>query len=639
MIVICLFFFIKPFQLSAQTGSIEGIVRDKATNETLMGASVSIEGSVTGVITNAEGQFRIANLKPGTYRIKVTFVAYNSFVSDDVAVIANNAAILNVFLVSSSVNLSTVKVSASRKTGTDVAINKTVQSSIGLANGISSQLISKLQDRDAADVVKRIPGITVIDEKFIVVRGLSQRYNSVWLNNAATPSSETDTKAFSFDAIPSSMIDNIIVYKTTEADFPSDYSGGFIKITTKAIPDQNSIVFSYSSSVNQGTTFADFYKYPGSKTDWLGYDNGFRAIPNEMPANLQDYNNAQNPALQQKVTEIGRSMNKSWTPNLQKAKPDQRFSLGISRRFDMKESSLGNITALTYSNTNDYTNLEKNNTYTIYSYATDNSSPVDEFHDKQYTNTAKIGILHNWALFLNQNNRIEFRNLFNQIGYTRTTMRDGREWYNDGRYIRSNELSFLSRSIYSGQLGGLHNIKGGSVRIDWTLGYAATHKKDPDMKRYRYIRSPSDTTKYILLFSGNGDLSSESRRWLDLDENLFSGSLNFTKSLNLWNASEELKTGIYYEKKDREFASRNFGYGATGSTFGSTDLTPDKIFTDANFNLTDGIKLIENTDKSDSYEAGSDLQAAYLMLKIPVSKLKFNLGLRAEKKQTVFAQF
>jgi len=296
-----------------------------------------------------------------------------------------------------------------------------------------------------------------------------------------------------------------------------------------------------------------------------------------MPANLQDYNNAQNPALQQKVTEIGRSMNKSWTPNLQKAKPDQRFSLGISRRFDMKESSLGNITALTYSNTNDYTNLEKNNTYTIYSYATDNSSPVDEFHDKQYTNTAKIGILHNWALFLNQNNRIEFRNLFNQIGYTRTTMRDGREWYNDGRYIRSNELSFLSRSIYSGQLGGLHNIKGGSVRIDWTLGYAATHKKDPDMKRYRYIRSPSDTTKYILLFSGNGDLSSESRRWLDLDENLFSGSLNFTKSLNLWNASEELKTGIYYEKKDREFASRNFGYGATGSTFGSTDLTPDKI--------------------------------------------------------------
>ncbi|HEY4785641.1 MAG TPA: carboxypeptidase-like regulatory domain-containing protein [Bacteroidales bacterium] len=113
MIVICLFFFIKPFQLSAQTGSIEGIVRDKATNETLMGASVSIEGSVTGVITNAEGQFRIANLKPGTYRIKVTFVAYNSFVSDDVAVIANNAAILNVFLVSSSVNLSTVKVSAS----------------------------------------------------------------------------------------------------------------------------------------------------------------------------------------------------------------------------------------------------------------------------------------------------------------------------------------------------------------------------------------------------------------------------------------------------------------------------------------------------------------------------------------------
>ncbi len=615
----------------AQSGLIKGIVRDKNTNETLIGAEVVIEGTNIGIITDLDGQFELEHISPGTYKLKVSYISYDEFISDEITVTAGNFNKVEIFLVPTSINLNTVQITGNRSTTNEVSLIKSIKGSVGLANGISSQLISKSQDKDAADVVKRIPGITIIDDKFIIVRGLSQRYNTVWLNNAATPSSETDTKAFSFDVIPSSMIDNIMVYKTAEADFPSDYTGGFIKITTKAIPEENNVVFSYSSSVNQGATFNDFYKYEGSKTDWLGYDNGFRSIPKEMPTNLQGYNNAQNPALQEKVNGIGQSMNKSWEPNKQNAIPDQRFLIGISHKFNMGNRTLGNITALTYSNSNDFNDIKINNNYSIYSYQIDKPSLVDEFHDKQYTNTVKIGFIHNWAINLNKNNKIEFRNLFNQIGYTRTTMRDGREWYNDGRYIKSTELGFLSRSIYSGQLGGFHTMKDNKTKLDWTIGYSKTNKNEPDLKRYRYIQNPEDTTKYMMLFSPNGDLSSQSRRWLDLGERLISGAINFTKELDLFQEKLELKAGIYYERKDREFNSRNFGYASTGSTFSSTDLNPDLIFTDPNHNLTDGIKLIENTDKSDSYTAGSDLEAAYLMFKIPISKLEFNIGLRAEK--------
>lgn len=611
----------------AQTGSIEGFVRDKGTNEALPGASVSIEGTSTGISTDPEGHFRLLNLKAGTYKIKVSYIAYNSYVSEGIVVSADNVTIENVFLVSSSISLSTVNVSATRTTSTAVAVNKAVRISVGLASGVSSQLIAKLQDRDAADVAKRVPGITVMNDKFIIVRGLAQRYNTVWLNNAATPSSETDTKAFSFDIIPSSMIDNLIIYKTAEADFPADYSGGFIKIATKAIPDQNNVTFSYSTSINQGTTFQDFYKYPGSKTDWLGYDNGFRAIPREMPANLDYYSNAQNPALRQKVAEIGKSMNKSWMPNQKTATPDQRFSLGISHKFNLGNTSLGNISAVTYSNSYSFINYEKNNNYTIYSYRTDNPSLVDEFQDKQYTNTAKISALCNWAYYLNQNNRIEFRNMFNQIGYTRTTMREGREWYTDN-LIRSTELGYLSRSIYSGQLGGLHNFGDGSLKIEWTLGYSLTNKKEPDIKRYKYIESAGATNYFLQV---NGDLAPLSRRWLDLNENLFSGALNITKRLNIWNSNTELKVGVYYETKDRTFTARNFSYEATGSTFAFTELQPNQIFTNANFNLTDGIQLVENVNKSDSYTADANIKAGYAMVKIPIGKIDFNLGIRAEQ--------
>ena len=111
-------------------------------------------------------------------------------------------------------------------TSNEMAILNTVRKSLPVVNGISAQQISKTQDSDAAEVLRRIPGITIVDDRFIVVRGLAQRYNNVWLNNATTPSSETDSRAFSFDVLPSSLIDNMMIYKSPSAELPADFSGG-----------------------------------------------------------------------------------------------------------------------------------------------------------------------------------------------------------------------------------------------------------------------------------------------------------------------------------------------------------------------------------------------------------------------------
>ena len=106
--------------------------------------------------------------------------------------------------------------------------------------GISGQQILRSQDRDASEVIRRLPGTTIIDDRFIVVRGLAQRYNAVWLNNTATPSSEADAKAFSFDVIPASMIENMMIVKSPAPELPADFSGGFVKITTVNLPEKNS---------------------------------------------------------------------------------------------------------------------------------------------------------------------------------------------------------------------------------------------------------------------------------------------------------------------------------------------------------------------------------------------------------------
>jgi len=617
--------------ITAQTGTISGVVKDKTNSETIVGANVIIEGTTSGAVTDLDGKYIINNLKPGKYKISISFISYEPFVSGEIIVNASETVNYDVALYATSISLGTVNVVATKKTGNDVSVINSVKGSVSLANGISSQLISKTQDKDAADVVKRIPGITIIDDKFIIVRGLSQRYNTVWLNNASTPSSEADSRAFSFDVVPSSMIDNIMVYKTAQADFPADYTGGFIKITTKAIPDQNDIQFSYSTNYNEGTTFNDFFKYKGSSTDKFGFDNGFRDFPSSMPSNLQAYNSAENPVLQEKSLAIAKEMNKSWVPELKTAMPDQKFLFGISRRFNIGKTTLGNYTVLNYSNSNDYNDILKNNSYKVYDYKLDKIAPLDEFYDHQYTNTLKTSIIHNWAINLNDKNKIEFRNLFNQIGQTRTSIRAGREWYNDGRFSKYEDLYYSSRTMYSGQLGGYHTLKEETTKLDWTLSYSYTNKNEPDNKRYRYVRNETDTTIFTTSFPQNGDLSSFSRNWYALNEKLYSGAINFTKCFVFNEFKPEFKTGLFYEKKDRDFSSRVFSFGSTGQTLRSTSLTPDLIFTDANFNLTDGIKMIENTANSDSYTAGSELYAGYLMAKIPIGVFDLNVGLRVEK--------
>jgi hypothetical protein len=321
--------------------------------------------------------------------------------------------------------------------------------------------------------------------------------------------------------------------------------------------------------------------------------------------------------------------------------PDQKFLAGINRKFSIGHHTIGNITAITYSLSNSSEELQ-NTDYSIYDYTTDKPSYLNQFVDQHYSNSARIAIMNNTSFFLGKSTKLELRNLFNQAGSSRYIIRDGREWYNNGRYVRSEELRYLSRAIYTGQLAGEHSFGEGKTKIDWILGYASSNKREPDTKRYRYLRDETDPEKYMLLFSDQADLSSQSRMWINLKENTLSGMVNFTRQLNLGGFQPEIKAGVYLENKERTFHARNFGYakGSSVSEFGQTYLPVDQIFTNANINLTNGIKLTEVTALSDSYDAGNNQIAAYLSAKIPLGeKIIVYAGLRAEKNRQTLASY
>jgi TonB-dependent receptor len=632
-IISFIFILITSIVSHAQTGSIEGIATDRKSKEALPGVMITLEGTSIGASADINGHFLISNLKPGKYKVKASYISFKPSVIEDVKVDVDKTTKVDVSLSENAVTLEGVTVTGVKKTNTDVAMINVTRMSPLVSIAISGQQILRSQDRDASEVIRRLPGTTIIDDRFIVVRGLPQRYNTVWLNNTATPSSEADAKAFSFDVIPASMIENMIIVKSPAPELPADFSGGFVKITTVNLPEKNSFFASYGTAFAEGTTNEAFKSYKGTNSDITGFGNRFRSLPKDMPSTLNIYESATNPEIQNKITELGRELNKTWLPVSGNATPDQRVSIGFNKRINAGSQSFGNITSLTYSNTNNHDEIVNNN-YSIYDFKNDKSQFVDQFRDSQYTNSVKVGLLHNWTWYPANGQKIEFRNLFNEIGMKRVTERTGREFYNDGRYIRSTELRNLNRSIYSGQLAGEHSFKEGITKIDWVAGYSFSNKKEPDMKRYRYIRNNQDTTQYMLIFSDNPDLSSESQMWINLNEKVITASVNFVRQLDLGNFKPEIRSGFYFEDKKREFSARNFGYSkATNeSVFGMTTLPVNEVFQDENINLTDGIKLIEITSLSDSYNASNKLIAGYIAAKLPFTQgISLYTGLRIEK--------
>jgi outer membrane receptor for ferrienterochelin and colicin len=622
----------------AQTG-IKGVVSDKSTKETLVGATVLIQGTTTGSTTDLDGNFTITSLAPGNYNLVVSYISYKTQIIEKVKVEKDLIVEVNIDLEGNSVALEGVVISANRRAGSEISMLSSMKMSSLVVSGISSQQINRSQDRDASEVIRRVPGITIMDDRFVMVRGLSQRYNTVWLNNASTPSSESDVRAFSFDVIPSSMLENIMVFKSPAPDLPADFSGAAIKIFTKNNADKNSLSVSYATSLRPGATFNDFSNYRMSKYEWLGFDDGSRDLPDDFPAHLNEVED------RDELQSIGREMNKVWTPELSKAIPDQRFQLGLTRRFLIDKVSVGTINSFTYSYAQDIEEIFRAD-YQRYDTVKDVSDTNYYFNDIRNRATAKIGVLSNWLFIFGNNQKIEFRNLYNHHGYTQVIDRNGRDNYG-GLTIRANELSFSSRNTYSGQLAGDHNFENNQTHFNWTLGYSYADRDQPDIKRLSSSLVEDPDNQYYgqygvnFSFAANPDLSG--RVYQNLKENIYNGNLNFDRKFKFGKFVPELKAGVYIENKDRDFTNRSIGYAiANFSKFnwGLPYEPVDIIFADSNINYTTGIEIDETTNKSDSYNATNDLIAAYLAAKLPfTSKLELYTGVRMEKNRQQMHSF
>ncbi|MBN1415239.1 MAG: TonB-dependent receptor [Bacteroidales bacterium] len=633
---IVLFIFLNNLgNVIAQSSGIKGKIEDAATGESLIGATVVMQGTNKGITTDYNGLFALNELQPGSYNLVISYVTYEQQILR-AEVKRGETLELDVKLKPVSVELDEVKVTATRRTDTELSLISSIRASDVVSSGISKQQISRSQDRDASEVISRVPGVTVRDGKFINVRGLDERYNTVWLNGTGAPSSEADRRAFSFDMLPSSLIDNLVLYKTPAPELPADFAGAAVQILTKSTVDANSINISYSAGYRQNTTFRDFYTYDGGKTDWLGFDDGNRSLPEGFPSTSEFRELADNPSEEdrQKITELGRAFNKTWSPELTQASPDQSFMATINRKFLVGKASLGNVTSIGYSAANQLREVFRAG-YQAYDKINDQPDTSYYFYDDLYATKTKLNGLFNWLLVFGNIQKIEFRNFFNQISDKTTILRSGRDFYG-GSYKTATELGFQSRTIYSGQLTGSFNFNNYNINLSWLLGYGYTNKLQPDTRRVEMSRNEDAgaSAPYTTSLNFNADPKLLGRLTLNNHENIWVGGLNYSNKIIFTGFTPEIKAGIFVELKDRAFSARNIGYAISNVMNFNWDLVYqpiDSLFQDKNINYTNGIKVDESTNLSDSYDASNKLYAAYAGLNLPFNKLKIYSGVRMEK--------
>jgi hypothetical protein len=221
----CCFLCLVSTLLFAQIkyAKISGKVTDSTNGNPVVGASVTLE-SGKGTKTDVEGNFFL-NVEGGkSYTIRLTSVGYQTKVLDGIEATENNFFI-SVSLQKANVQLKDVVVRSSARKESTASLYTVQKNSSAISDAISAEVIKKSPDRTTSEVLRRVSGTSIQDNKFVIIRGLSERYNASLLNNSVLPSTEPDKKAFSFDIIPSSLIDNITIYKSPTPDLPEILRG------------------------------------------------------------------------------------------------------------------------------------------------------------------------------------------------------------------------------------------------------------------------------------------------------------------------------------------------------------------------------------------------------------------------------
>ncbi len=627
--LILLFIGMLSFQISAQTnkGTIKGKVIDAESGEPIIGANVLLKGTTTGAASDIEGNYVIENVPSGKYELIVSYISFAKTRIPNIIIKGGEVVIQNVALKPEAVAVDEVVVTSKADESYEAALLNKQKKSVSISDGISAEQIKRSPDATSSDALKRVTGISVVDNKFIFVRGTSERYSNALLNNSPLSSTEPDKKSFAFDLIPSNLLANTVIDKSYTPDKPGDFAGGLVNLNTIDFPDKLKLNITIDGSFMNNTSLSDFKTYNGGKLDFLGIDDGTRSLPSSIPSDLSKGNYSPEEML-----EFAKSLPNNWSSYSKKAPLNGGFMISVGDGVSLFGPRFGFIAAISYKNNFSKTNLERNE------YEASGETRFN-YAGQQYKYSTLWGGLLNLSYKLGDNHKFSFKNTYSHTSDDEVSELQGMQYTDSGTEQIQNAIRFTSRQVYNSQLSGEHYF-GKSFQTQWRLYNSISKRDEPDYRRVIYAREIGSNDNFAALLGFQVNLKNGGRFYSNLDESTTGFATDFSMPFD----KLKFKFGGLYENKDREFRSRLIGTIINAPGNGFTDfrllyLPIDQIFSPENYRRN-GFSIQEYLNGTNNYNAGQTISAFYLMFEYGFNfygnELKFIGGARLENsKQTV----
>lgn len=609
--------------LFAQTGKVEGKVTDANTGLPLNGVSVVESASGKGVTTNTEGRY-VINVTGKTISLIFSYNGVTQQV-DGIEIADGKVATQDLAITPKTKTEEgvVVRATSNARKETAAAIISFQKNTNTVASVISAESIKRSPDRNTGEVLKRLPGASIQEGKFIVVRGLADRYNQAMLNGILLTSTEPDRKTFSFDLIPSSMIDNIVINKAFVPEYPGEWAGGLIQVNTKDIPSKGFFNVQVGGGFNTQTTGKEFYLDKVGKYGWLGVDDGSRALP-EAYTTKSDFDmlNAE------EKTAIGKSMRQVWSKNATTAAPNASFQVNGGFNTKVFGKTVGGLLGINYNKSNRYlrlvnqlNNIENNKVDTIYNY-----------NDEKYQQDISVGAIGSVTAQLNSANKISVRSIINVNTANSVTHRLGINL--DRRdSIRGSEFTYRQNTFFTVQTSGDHSIKK-DLKFKWYGAFNILDGYIPDQRRLTYSKDLTNPgSPYSAIIANVLSQQSGSRVYQELSDYIYTAGGDLSYNFNMFNRKQTVKGGYMLQIKDRLFDAKLFANYLTIDNAQLRQLSPEQIFDVNNFGNGKDNKFAFDAIKGNSfrYLANTILNAGFIQFDNQFSeKFRMVWGLRVE---------
>lgn len=620
---------LSSLSLQGQTGSLRGKIIDANTGEELPGATVMVDGTTNGTITDFDGNYSL-ELEPGVYRIRYSYISYQTQLFDSLIINANNVTLNNISLQEATVQLEAVKVVARASRKTEAALQVLQKKSATVIDGISAQQITKLGASNAASALKRVTGVSVEEGKYIYVRGLSDRYSLTTLNGARIPGLDPDKNNVQLDLFPSNIIENLIVHKTFSPDLPGNFTGGYVDIITRDFPEKFTLQFSAATQYNpQANLNKNFLSYPGGKLDFLGYDDGTRSIPEpargQIPPRFTDNN---------KLDQITKSFNKIMEPIPKKSFMDQSYAFGMGNRIKLGNKPFGYNLGISYSNKYYFYDNGFTGRYKL-SHGADEKLTGQLVLDNDIKGEHRIiwSMLANGNLKISDRHKIGLLIVHNQSGESMTRYQEGIKYSdaNDMHY-QTRTLQYMQRGFTSGQLKGSHYLEHFfQMKVDWFSAITYSTQEEPDLRFFtnHYTMDNNGFPRYEIAQSL---YPVPTRYYRHMDELNLDNNIQAEIPVQWFGKNSKIKAGIDYVYKNRHFTENKFMFNENSNSYAGS---VPAYLADTNMDAAAGKLYVTNSiasDEQNSYDGIQNIVSAFAMTDLVLSdKLRLIAGVRMEQ--------